>query len=121
VKVLISIRKWIRVFGKRTNRGNGVQVFNSLKDIENVINKNTSNKTYIVQKYIEEPLLINGRKFDIRMYGLLTSINGHLKGYFYEDGYVRTSSKEFSLKNLSNKAIHLTNDTIQQKEEDYSK
>jgi hypothetical protein len=43
---------------------------------------------------------------------LLTSINGYLKGYFYEEGYVRTSSQEFTLKNISNKMIHLTNDAI---------
>ena len=112
---------WIIKPGERTNRGYGIQVFNTLKDICKVVDKNVHSTTYIVQKYIEEPLLINGRKFDIRMYGLLTSINGHLKGYFYEDGYIRTSSKEFSLRNLSSKAIHLTNDAIQQKEEDYGK
>jgi len=42
---------------------------------------------------------------------LLTSINGFLKGYFYEEGYVRTSSSEYSCKNF-NKMIHLTNDAI---------
>ena len=78
-------------------------------------------RTYIIQKYIERPLLINKRKFDIRMYGLLTSINGVLNGYFYEEGYLRTSSKEFTLKNLSKKTIHLTNDAVQNKAEDYGK
>ena len=34
------------------------------------------------------------------MYGLITSINGLIKGYFYEEGYIRTSSKEFTLKNF---------------------
>lgn len=52
---------------------------------------------------------------------MLTSVYGKLKGYFYEDGYLRTSSKEFSMINLKNKFIHLTNDAIQSKSEDYGK
>jgi len=75
----------------------------------------------IIQKYIERPLLVNGRKFDIRCYGLMTSINGFQKGFFYRDCYFRTSSKEYSIDNLSNKYIHLTNDAIQKNAEDYGK
>lgn len=65
-------------------------------------------------------MLINQRKFDIRAFGLLTSINGHLKGYFNEDGYIRTSSKEYTSKS-NNIFIHLTNDAVQKKSEDFGK
>ena len=44
-----------------------------------------------------------------------------MKGYFYDEGYLRTSSREFSIQNLSNKLVHLTNDAIQKKAEDYGK
>ena len=67
-----------------------------------------------MQKYIDKPLLIDGRKFDVRAYAMLTSINGVLKGYIYRDCYFRTSSKLFDLTNLSNQNIHLTNDGIQE-------
>jgi tubulin--tyrosine ligase len=43
---------------------------------------------------------------------MLTSINANIKGYFYEDGYLRTSSKEFTLQNLKSKFVHLTNDAV---------
>jgi len=78
-------------------------------------------------------LLYCKRKFDIRCYILLTSTNGLFKGfninrtfklliaYWYEEGYIRTSSKDFSLKHLSNRLIHLTNDAVQKKGEDYGK
>lgn len=65
--------------------------------------------------------MINRRKFDIRIFALLTSINGTLKAYFYEDGYLRTSCREFSLQNVHSKVIHLTNDAIQKKSEGYGK
>ena len=69
-------------------------------------------KLYNSQLYIDRPLLFNKRKFDIRVYLLMTSQNGILKGYWFKEGYVRTSSSIFTLKNLQNKMIHLTNDAI---------
>ena len=78
-------------------------------------------KSYIVQKYITKPLLINKRKFDIRVFGLFTSINGWKKGYFFQEGYLRTSWKEFTCKNITNRFIHLTNDAVQKKSESYGK
>lgn len=65
--------------------------------------------------------MIHRRKFDFRVYGLITSINKHFKGYFYEDGYLRTSSREFDLDKLDDKFIHLTNDAVQQRAADFGK
>ena len=64
------------------------------------------------QLYIDRPLLYNKRKFDIRCFLLMTSQNGILKAYWYEEGYARTSCYQFTLKNFRNKYIHLTNDAI---------
>lgn len=76
--------------------------------------------TLIVQKYIQ-PFLYEKRKFDIRCYLLVTSVNKHVKGYWYEDGYIRTSSKQFTLENINSRYVHLTNDAVQKKSEDYGK
>lgn len=65
--------------------------------------------------------LYQGRKFDIRTYLLALSINGSFKFFFYEEGYLRTSSYLFTTKNLKDKYIHLTNDAIQQSCQHYSK
>lgn len=51
----------------------------------------------------------------------MTSVNGNVKGYVYEEGYIRTSCKEYSINNLSNRLVHLTNDAVQKKAEDYGK
>ena len=85
------------------------------------VHKNGEIQSYIIQKYIEKPLLYQNRKFDIRCFMLLTSINGILKAYFYQEGYVRTSSHKYSVHNLTNKAMHLTNDAIQKKSPNYGK
>ncbi|CAD8057988.1 unnamed protein product [Paramecium primaurelia] len=117
---------WIIKPGEITNRGNGIKISEDLNEIQSILNsrevhKNGIYKTFIVQLYIDRPLLYNKRKFDIRCYSMYVSINGNQKGYWYTEGYVRTSSKEFSMKNLTNKMIHLTNDAVQKKGEDYGK
>lgn len=107
---------WIIKPGENTNRGVGIQVAQGLKEVEAKVKEASAalgeDRTVIVQKYIEKPLLVYKRKFDIRVFGLMTCVEGVLRGYFYEEGYLRTSSKEFSLKTLGNKYIHLTNDAI---------
>ena len=40
-------------------------------------------KTYILQKYIERPLLYKRRKFDLRHYMMVNCANGRMKGYWY--------------------------------------
>ncbi|OMJ85700.1 hypothetical protein SteCoe_12889 [Stentor coeruleus] len=107
---------WIIKPGENTNR-----VASSLEEIIELFQDKISIHTCIIQKYIERPLLVNKRKFDIRCFALMTSVNSNIQGYFYTEGYIRTSSKKFSTKHLENKYIHLTNDAVQKKSEDYGK
>jgi len=74
----------------------------------------------IVQKYITNPFLVNGLKFDLRLYVLLTSIDP-IKLYLYDDGLVRFATKPFTMdeNNLNNKYIHLTNYAINKKSEEF--
>jgi tubulin polyglutamylase TTLL1/tubulin monoglycylase TTLL3/8 len=52
---------------------------------------------------------------------LLTCLNGVMRAYWYEEGYIRTSCEEFSIKDCGNQYIHLTNDAIQKYADDYGK
>lgn len=74
----------------------------------------------IVSDYIQDPLLINGIKFDLRIYVLVTSFNP-LRIYIYEEGLVRFATEPFTLdpSQMSNRFIHLTNYSINKYSEKY--
>ena len=80
---------WIIKPGEYSNQGTGIQVYYDLEDIRLRLkskerNKDGNLRTFILQKYIENPFLYNGRKFDIRHYLLVTCINGIFKAYWFE-------------------------------------
>jgi len=52
---------------------------------------------------------------------LITCFGGNIKGYWYDGGYVRTSSSGFSLSNRKDMFVHLTNDAIQKHSAGYGK
>ena len=81
---------------------------------------NRDQKTYVVSRYIENPLLIGGKKFDLRMYVLVTSFRP-LRMYL-GDGFARFCNVNYSsdLADIDNPYIHLTNVAIQKHNEDYN-
>jgi hypothetical protein len=117
---------WIVKPGEVTNRGRGITVCATLDEIKIRLkskekNSDGSLRTYILQKYIEKPLLYQKRKFDIRHYMLMTCVNGCIKGYWYQEGYIRTTSTEYNIRNCKDLYTHLTNDAIQKNSADYGK
>lgn len=115
---------WIVKPGENTNRGTGIALCRTVQQIKEEMRAGLvvdPRRTFIIQHYISHPFLVHRRKFDIRLYALLTSANGVLQAYYYTEGYLRTSSKEFSMANISNKLVHLTNDAVQKLAEDYGK
>ncbi|CAD8072548.1 unnamed protein product [Paramecium sonneborni] len=66
------------------------------------------------KKYIEKPLLLDSRKFNIRCYALNAKVNPYT--VLFHHGYARLSIFEYTLddvENEQNKIIHHTNNAIQ--------
>jgi hypothetical protein len=105
---------WILKPASMSNRGFGIRVANDLEEIEAIVStearKDARCGGWVCQKYIERPLLIDGRKFDIRAFCLLvTDRKGRIQAYAHRScSYVRTSSTKYSLKpqDLAKKGVH---------------
>ena len=98
------------------NQGRGIEVFkNDLPGMKKFLSSKPPNTYWVVQKYLERPLLYYTRKFDIRMWAVITC-----KGefYYYRHGYLRTSSDSYSLDSKLN-YVHLTNNCLQKYGEKY--
>jgi tubulin polyglutamylase TTLL5 len=73
----------------------------------------------IASRYLPNPLLINGLKSDIRLYVLVTCMDPW-RVYIYNEGLVRFASEEYDASNIkTNKYAHLTNYSINKKNEKY--
>jgi len=70
---------------------------------------------YVVQRYVDDPLLIGGKKFDIRFYVIVTSYQP-LTVYMHRGGFCRFSMSHFSMDksgDVNNLGQHLTNVAVQ--------
>ena len=109
------------------NEENKEKTINKDKEKEdknvNVIDKENRDKgdyqsnIIILQKYIEKPFLYYGRKFDIRIWVL---ISHKMDIYIFKEGHLKASSVNYSIDN-NNSFIHLTNYSLQKYNKNFSK
>jgi hypothetical protein len=76
----------------------------------------TKPSCFIIQKYIEQPLLVNRRKFDIRIWALVTH---KLEVYVFKEPYLRLATCEYNTKELEDPFVHLTNNAVQKNAPNY--
>eukprot|EP00644_Phytophthora_capsici_P012364 jgi/Phyca11/10089/fgenesh1_pm.PHYCAscaffold_46_\ len=123
--------RWImKPVGKA--QGRGIFLFEKLSDISEWKRDASWNgdggmqaktaDTYIVQKYVESPYLIGGKKFDLRLYVLVTSFSP-LTFWIYRAGFARFSHTRYSQHkgDMDNLFMHLTNASVQKGADDYDK
>ena len=96
-------------------RGFGIYCIDKMLEFQALV-KNDTVQQKVVQKYIENPLLLNHlnevRKFDIRQWVLVTSYDP-LKIYIFPEFYLRICGSEYEINNIQDKNKHLTNFSIQ--------
>nr|XP_060614176.1 tubulin polyglutamylase TTLL5 isoform X2 [Anolis sagrei ordinatus] len=96
-----------------SSRGRGVYLINSPNQI-------SLEENILVSRYINNPLLIDDFKFDVRLYVLVTSYDPLLV-YLYEEGLARFATVRYDqgAKNIKNQFMHLTNYSVNKKSGDY--
>lgn len=92
------------------SRGRGISLVNDLSDV-------VYGEQVVIQEYVSNPLLLDGYKFDLRLYVLVTSFNP-LEAFFYEDGFVRICTRQYHDGDLGDLFVHLTNSSIQKENQE---
>jgi tubulin polyglutamylase TTLL1 len=114
------------------SQGKGIFIINKLAQIKKwssssrwASSTSTSSgpikEAYVISRYIENPLLIGGKKFDLRIYVLVTNYRP-LKVYQYVHGFARFCNVKYTtdMVDIDNPFIHLTNVAIQKHNEEYN-
>ncbi|XP_050312896.1 tubulin polyglutamylase ttll6-like [Anthonomus grandis grandis] len=97
------------------SQGRGIIITKSLKDIRPC-------DRGICQVYISRPFLIDGYKFDLRVYALITSCDP-LRVYVYNEGLVRFATSQYKEPNgvnITNVFMHLTNYAVNKHSRTYN-
>ncbi|XP_024941510.1 probable tubulin polyglutamylase TTLL1 isoform X2 [Cephus cinctus] len=130
------------------SQGAGIFLINKLsklkkwsREARNPFNPNLTKESYVISRYqsliqlqyrintisilhyryIDNPLLIGGKKFDLRLYVLITSFRP-LKAYLFKLGFCRfcTVKYDTSIQELDNMYVHLTNVSVQKHGDEYN-
>ncbi|XP_026677554.1 probable tubulin polyglutamylase TTLL1 [Diaphorina citri] len=110
------------------SQGNGIFLINKLsklkkwsRESKTPFNPILVKESYVISKYIDNPLLIGGKKFDLRLYVLVTSFRP-LKCYLFKLGFCRFCTVKYdkNITELDNMYVHLTNVSVQKHGADYN-
>ena len=96
-----------------SSRGRGIRILSDKSEFKHLLKKSLirHGKNYLISKYISKPHLINNKKYDLRVYVLISSLHP-LKIYIYKEGLVRFATEDYTKGDYDNVFIHLTNYSI---------
>ena len=94
--------------------GRGIKVIDSKTEIPE------NSKGFLISEYIQNPHLIKGFKYDLRIYVLVTNFDP-LTVYIYNDGLIRFCTVKYKHddSNINNKLMHISNYSIQKESQKY--
>lgn len=76
---------------------------------------------FVVQRYLDNPLLVDKLKFDLRVYVVITGTSP-INAFVCDEGLARFCTQEYekpTMENLKNDFMHLTNYSINKMSDDY--
>ena len=77
----------------------------------------------VVQRYVDDPFLVDGFKFDLRIYVMVTGINeGDMHAFIYDEGLARFCTEKYekpTAANMKKAYMHLTNYSLNKMSEEY--
>ena len=88
------------------SQGKGIFLFRNVNEISEWSESSNQPEPYIVQRYIHNPLLIGNKKFDLRIYVLVTSHNP-LIIYLYRSGFGRFTHYRYDANDINNSGNYL--------------
>jgi len=97
-----------------SSRGRGIRMMRRPSDVK-------PEKDLLIQRYVRDPHLIDGFKYDMRVYVAVTSIDP-LRVYVYREGLVRFATEKYSQDpdSLKRRCMHLTNYSVNSKKEGFT-
>ena len=108
-------------------QGRGIFVVNKISQITRWLaerakcdGENVCVDNYVAQRYIANPYCVGGRKFDMRLYVLVTSFRP-LTAYLYREGFARFTASRYTCdkESIHDQMVHLTNHAVQKKDANY--
>ena len=103
------------------SQGEGIFLIKDAQEYLSLVPQRNRPRPYIVQEYIHNPFLIDGLKSDLRLYVVIASVKP-LEIYLCDEGLVRFATINYQFpdeSNLRSSYMHLTNYSINKKNEDY--
>jgi len=101
-------------------KGDHIVLFQDIRNVPSYISKEM-----VVQRYIANPMLLNGFKFDLRVYVVVTGINEEEDGmhaFLADEGLARFCTQKYQIPNRENfkkEFMHLTNYSVNKVSKDY--
>lgn len=99
--------KWI-LKPSMLNNGDEIHLFNNVEEIKkHYASAKRVGGEHVLQRYISNPALIDGRKYTYRLHMVLTNYAGV---FLYDQGYINISALPFSAQDdFQNRKMHITN------------
>lgn len=95
---------------KNSARGRDIRLLDDVAEVP-------TESRWMVQEYLANPHLMDNRKYVLRLYALVSSIEP-LRVYLYRQGFAKLASCAYSLDDRSNPYVHQTNPDVNARNEE---